>query len=296
MMQFNKNYAHNRGSNSDFIKRLENSKVTVVGMARAGIAAAHLLNNVGAEVTVTDCKNETELRQELQKLKTLGVKTEFGRHSRKTFTNCDLVITSPGVPYSHSLVKESLDAGIPVMSEIELAYHYFPGKIIAVTGTNGKTTTATLIGECLEANGTPAVICGNIGYPMAEAVLGISRETVVVSEISSFQLERIIFFRPDIALLLNISPDHMDRYRSMDEYTMFKYRITENQSDEDYFIANMEDPASCVPGENTRASVWFFSSESPVKRGTFVRDGELFFKITSRMTAPTRKQHYFHWR
>lgn len=222
---------------------MRGKKVLVVGAARSGEAAARLLLRHKAKVTITDTKPEAELESSLKLLREKGVEVETGGHRLETFLTSELIILSPGVPLTIEPLQEAKRRGIQVISEVELAYHFLKGKIIGVTGSNGKSTTATLIGEILNRGGYKAVVAGNIGNPLCGALNNNGVDYYVV-ELSSFQLESIITFRPHISLLLNITPDHLDRYSSFDDYIRAKKRIFENQTRDDYAILNADDPIS----------------------------------------------------
>ena len=222
---------------------LRGKKVLVVGAARSGEAAASFLLRHKARVSLTDVKPEAELEGSLSLLRKGGAKVETGGHRLETFLNSELIVLSPGVPLTIEPLQHSKRSGIPIISEVELAYHFLKGKIIGVTGSNGKSTTATLIGEVLHQGGYKAVVAGNIGNPIC-GVLNNDGGDYYVIELSSFQLESIVSFRPHISLLLNITPDHLDRYSSFEDYIRAKERIFENQTDDDYAILNADDPVS----------------------------------------------------
>ncbi len=242
-------------------------KVTVVGMARSGIAASRLLKRLGADVTLTDKNDSPQLKDLAAKLKEEGIGVELGTHCRSSFEGRDLVVISPGVPLSAEPVKWAKDSRIEVISEIELASSVCPAPIIAITGTNGKTTTTTLVGEVIRQAGHKAYILGNIGAPFSSEVLNIRREDFVSLEISSFQLETIKNFHPKIAVILNLTPDHLDRYKDVPEYLEAKKRIFMNQDKKDWLIFNYGDEAlrGIAPKDGPR--VLFFNQSA--NEGTF---------------------------
>src|SRR5215471_6926958 len=200
--------------------------VLIVGMARSGIAAARLLHHRGIPVFVTDA-GEPPLRRELDEL---GIPYETGGHTASRFLEAEEVVMSPGVPLDIAPLGTARKKGVPIVSEIEVAFRMIKGDVVAITGSNGKTTTTTLIGELLRATGRPVQVGGNIGTAMSTLVETSHSDSINVVEVSSFQLDGIQTFRPNAAVLLNITPDHLDRYRDFDAYRASKFRIFENQS------------------------------------------------------------------
>jgi UDP-N-acetylmuramoylalanine--D-glutamate ligase len=225
-------------------------RVTVVGAATSGIAAAALLARRGARVTLSDVRQEVA---QAAPLRDLGVAFEFGGHVKETFTSADLIVMSPGVPPDQPAVAAARAQGVPVVGEIELASRWLDGRIVAVTGTKGKSTTSVLIGRMLEAAGFPVTVGGNIGRPLSAQVEETTPATVHVVETSSFQLEQIETFRPWIAVLLNFSPDHLDRHGTVEEYARAKARIFENQREDDWAVVNADDPGALDLARATRA-------------------------------------------
>lgn len=220
---------------------VEGRSVLVVGAARTGIEAANFLARRGAVVTLTDVKSEESLKEVLKHLDA-GVRCEFGGHRSETFLSQDLIVPSPGVPKDSPLLVAAPAQGIPVMSEMELAYRFLPAALVAVTGTNGKSTVVTALAGVLEAAGIPARTGGNIGNPLIGEVEHLKGARYAVAEVSSFQLEWVETFRPRIAAILNITEDHLDRYRSFDDYVEAKARIFANQKPDDYLVLNGDDP------------------------------------------------------
>src|SRR5579863_6477647 len=208
---------------------LTNKRVLVVGLGRSGVASALFLKERGARVTVSDAKPEDQLREEIPVLLDHGIAVETGRHGERTFQNQDLIVVSPGVPVDAPPLVQARALGESVIGEIELAALFLPGPIVAITGSNGKTTTTTLTGEIMTAGGFPALVGGNIGTPAISLAERAKPETVTVLEVSSFQLETIQTFRPKVAVVLNVTPDHLDRHRTFEAYTDAKARIFENQ-------------------------------------------------------------------
>ncbi len=220
---------------------VHNKTVAVVGLGRSGVAAAKLLSVRGAQVLVADDKTPDKLGDSLAPLKSLPVTLVLGGIPVEALTQCDLVVVSPGVKSSHPALEAARAKGIPVIGELELAAAYCPAKIMAISGTNGKTTTTSLAARLVSASGRQGLACGNIGKAFAEAVFELSAEDWAVVEVSSFQLETIVKFRPQVAALLNITPDHIDRHGSMQAYVEAKARLFENQGSEDAALLNVRD-------------------------------------------------------
>jgi UDP-N-acetylmuramoylalanine--D-glutamate ligase len=246
------------------------ARVTVVGAAASGIAAAALLARRGARVTLSDLRSEVA---EAAGLGELGVALELGGHVRETFTSADLIVMSPGVPPDQSAVAAARTKGVPIIGEIELASRWLAGRIVAVTGTKGKSTTSVLIGRMLEAAGFHVTVGGNIGRPLSTQVDETTAETVHVVETSSFQLEQIETFRPWIAVLLNFSPDHLDRHGTVEQYARAKARIFENQRETDWAVVNADDAAAVnlAPGACARKKQ--FARHRLLDTGVVVEDG-----------------------
>ncbi|MFH0771820.1 MAG: UDP-N-acetylmuramoyl-L-alanine--D-glutamate ligase, partial [Candidatus Omnitrophota bacterium] len=253
---------------------LKNKKVTVVGLARSGLAAALLLKELGAEVYATDSGNSEDLIKSKLLLEGKGVNVEIGAHSRGFIEEKDLVVVSPGVAENASALRWAREDRIPLISEIELGYLCCAAPIVAVTGTNGKSTTASLIGDVLRAGGKDVVVCGNIGNPFCAEMSKIKKNSVVVLEVSSFQLENIKYFRPYVSVALNISQNHFDRHPDLDAYLNAKAKIFHNQSEDDWAVLNGDDPLVKGLESKTKARVVFFSREA--KERAYFRDGSMF--------------------
>jgi len=223
---------------------VEGKKIVVVGLARSGIAAANRLSEKGARVRVTDAKPRDLLESSLAQL-TPGIEVETGGHDETAFDEADLIVVSPGVPLSIPPLVQARERGVEVIGEIELGFRLLPGEYIGVTGTNGKSTTTSLIGAMLRAGGREVTVGGNIGTPLTNLVGLEASHPVRVVELSSFQLEGIATFRPHVAVLLNLSPDHLNRYAGMEDYIGAKARIFMNQGGEDFAVVNFDDPR-CV--------------------------------------------------
>jgi UDP-N-acetylmuramoylalanine--D-glutamate ligase len=257
---------------------LKNKRVLVVGLGKSGVASALFLQARGAKVTVSDSKPQDQLGEEIPVLLDHGIVVETGGHGERTFRGQDLIVVSPGVPVDSPPLVQARAVGEPVIGEIELASRFLPKDIVAITGSNGKTTTTTLGGEIIAAGGFPALVGGNIGTPAISLVEQAKADTVVVLEVSSFQLETIQTFRPRIAVVLNITPDHLDRHRTFEAYTEAKARIFENQQPEDFAVLNADDSTCAGLAGRTRAQVFWFSRKNEVKQGAYVRDGRVLFR------------------
>lgn len=251
-------------------------------MARSGVACAKLLNKLGAQVFITDTKPSHLLASEIAQLAELGVDFETGGHTLKAVTNKDYLVISPGVPLDIPILKEAQNGGIPIFSEIEVAFWLTDAKIVGITGSNGKTTTTTLVGEILKEDKRECEIGGNIGIPFSDLVEKISKEGVIVLELSSFQLERIEEFKPYVSVVLNITPDHLDRYPDLKSYMDAKLRIFENQTDSDFAVLNADDKNSMELALYSSSKKIFFSTQKELELGAFVKNGMLLFKINGK--------------
>jgi UDP-N-acetylmuramoylalanine--D-glutamate ligase len=240
-------------------KYFKNKKITVVGLARSGLACANLLYRLAARVSVTDSQDSPVLRQNVSKLASGDIKFELGRHSEDFIKGRDIVVISPGVTADSPAVVLAERLGIPVIAEIEVGWMLCPATVIAVTGTNGKTTVTTLIGKILQAQGRKVYVCGNIGNPFCNEVDKMDQDSFVSLEISSFQLERIRQFKPKIALMLNFSINHLDRYRDVGQYLEAKKRIYMNQDESDHLVLNQDDRSLKALAAEARPRVRFFS-------------------------------------
>ena len=260
---------------------LKDKRVLVVGLGKSGVASALFMKARGAKVTVSDTKSGDDLRNEIPVLLDHGITVESGGHGDRTFRGQDLIVVSPGVPVDAPPLVQARSLGETVIGEIELAAQFLPGPIVAITGSNGKTTTTTLVGEIMAAAGFPALVGGNIGTPAISLADRANSETVIVLEVSSFQLETIQTFRPKVAVVLNVTPDHLDRHRTFEIYTAAKARIFENQQASDFAVLNADDPTCVAMGGRTRAQVFWFSRMKEVEQGAWVRDGNIVFRDRS---------------
>ena len=255
---------------------LKNKRVLVVGLGQSGLAAARFLQARGARVTVSDARPAT-LIAELPLLLDEGFMVEAGGHGLLTFRRQDLIVVSPGVPADVPELKQVRAMGAHIIGELELGAEFLEGEVVAVTGSNGKTTTTTLMGEILKASGRPTLVGGNIGKPVTEMVAESSAESWSVLEVSSFQLETVETFKPRIAMVLNITPDHLDRHGSFAAYAAAKARITEFQTAEDYLVLNGEDVEAQKVAAKTKAQIYWFSGRRPIKQGAFVHGESIAF-------------------
>jgi UDP-N-acetylmuramoylalanine--D-glutamate ligase len=256
---------------------LKNKRVLVVGLGKSGVSAALYLRRLGARVTVSDARAGEALSKEIPALLDAGVMVETGGHGVLTFRRQDLIVVSPGVPMSTPEIETSIAFGVPVIGEIELAFQGLQGRVIAITGSNGKTTTTSLVGHILQHAGLETKVGGNIGLPVVELVEGSTEKTWSVLEVSSFQLETIETFRPHIAAVLNITPDHLDRHGSFENYAAAKARVTENQTPEDFLVLNAEDKPTQMVAAKTKAQIYWFSGVRRVKQGAFVHGDGVYF-------------------
>ena len=256
----------------------QNKKITVAGAGISGIAAAKLLEEAGAVVTLYDANNtlsEAEVREKIS----ADFKGSFcfGEFTEELLCSTEVLVMSPGVPCDLPFVLELKKKNIPVIGEIELAYLFSKGKIVAITGTNGKTTTTALTGEIMKTYYENVLVVGNIGIPYTSLVTTTKENSVTVAEISSFQLETVDTFRPDVSMILNITPDHLNRHHSMENYIAAKEAIASNQTKEDVCVLNYEDEVLRAFGERTKAKVIFFSSGRVLSEGLYTEDGVIFY-------------------
>jgi UDP-N-acetylmuramoylalanine--D-glutamate ligase len=247
---------------------LKGKKIVIVGLARTGVAAARFLVGRGAEVVITDIKTKEELGQSIEGLKGLDIKYELGGHEVSSFTSADMVLVSPGVPLTIDPIKEAIEAGVEVIGDIELASRYIKAPVLGVTGTNGKSTVTTLLGEVLTKAGKRTYVGGNIGNPLVNAI----DEDIdfAVTELSSFQLEAIKTFRPWVSLLLNLAPDHLDRYENVEEYYQAKVRVFKNQGLGDYAVVNWDDQLVKRWVKGVKAELVPYSTREKLDKGVWL--------------------------
>ena len=256
---------------------LRGKRVLVVGLARTGLATALFCAARDAQVTATDTRAENEIGEPIASLRTAGVRLELGGHRENTFLEQDLIVPSPGVPADAPFLQAARAKGVTIWSEVELADRFLDGRLIGITGSNGKTTTTSLIEHILRNAGYSTILAGNIGTPLISRVEQTSDDTITVAELSSFQLELIETFRPNISVFLNLTPDHLDRHHSLEKYARVKARIFENQTEADSAVLNADDPAT-APLAPAKPHVYWFSRKQRVAQGAFVRENEIVFR------------------
>jgi UDP-N-acetylmuramoylalanine--D-glutamate ligase len=256
---------------------LKGQRVLVVGLARTGVATALFCAARGAVVTATDTRSEAEIGESIAPLRAAHVQLELGGHREETFLRQDLIVPSPGVPADAPLLQAARAKGITIWSEIELAYRFLQGRLIGITGSNGKTTTTSLVEHILKTAGFRTILAGNIGTPLIGCVGEMSETSVSVVELSSFQLELIDTFRPNISVFLNLTPDHLDRHHTLGSYGAAKARIFENQTEQDAAVLNADDPGT-PPYAPERPQVYWFSRKKSVEQGAYLRGEDVVFR------------------
>ncbi len=247
----------------------------VIGMARSGISSAILLRKQNINVSIYDMKNEEDFKSEIiSNLKKYSVDLILGKDKEIDLGKFDLLVLSPGVPKTLDIIKKAEELNIKIIGEVELAYMFFKGNLIAITGTNGKTTTTALVGEIMKAHFEKTFVLGNIGVAFTEKVLDTDEESNVVLETSSFQLESIIEFKPHISAILNITEDHLDRHKTMENYVDAKKEIYKNQNENDFLVLNYND--EYLKNINTETKVVYFSSKENINEGIYLKDNDIY--------------------
>jgi UDP-N-acetylmuramoylalanine--D-glutamate ligase len=257
---------------------INGKRVLVVGLGKSGVASALFLQQQGAKVTVSDSKQEDQLRNEIPLLLDKGVTVESGGHGDRTFRQQDLIVISPGVPVNAPVLEPARKLGTSIIGEVELATRYLKGSLVAITGSNGKTTTTALAGDVVSAGGFKTLVGGNIGTPAISLVPQSTDQSYTVLEISSFQLETIEQFHANVAVVLNVTPDHLDRHGTFEAYWQAKRRIFENQTAADFAVLNADDPESARMSAGLKAQLRWFSRKKEVEIGAFVRGETIFYK------------------
>ena len=257
---------------------LKDKKVLVVGLGKSGRAAALFLRRRGAQVTVSDVRSADQLAQQIPSLLEAGIIVEAGGHGMHTFHSQDLIVVSPGVTLNTPELVQASNLGLPIIGELELAAHFLKGKILAVTGSNGKTTTTTLLGEILAAGGLQTLVGGNIGVPVIELIDDSTDASWSVLEVSSFQLETTQHFHPAISVILNITPDHLDRHGSFENYAAAKERIFAAQSAEDSLVLNADNTPCEEAAARSTARIYWFSIEHAVPQGAWLQQGAVVYR------------------
>jgi UDP-N-acetylmuramoylalanine--D-glutamate ligase len=264
---------------AEYRVQLRGRRVTVVGLGLSGVAACGLLRELGAVVTGTDGKPLDALPIEAQRLSNRGVTLYPGGHPREAFESAEIVVLSPGVPLDHPALAGPRALGVPVIGELELAWRVMEADVVAITGTNGKTTTTALTGALLREQSRPVLVGGNIGRPLSLHALDVPADVLVVAEVSSFQLETIQTFRPRVAAVLNLTVDHLDRHKTFEGYVDAKTRIFENQTEADIAILNADDPVASTLAQRTRANVVLFSRRRILSQGVFCQDSWIVARL-----------------
>jgi len=259
--------------------KLKGKKVLVVGAGKSGLAVSRFLVKKGASVVLTDAGNPVIPEGELDKLAAEGVKLSLGGYPEVEWGGFDLVVMSPGVPLTVEPARSALRAGIPVTGELELAYCFTRAPIVAITGTNGKTTTTTLLGAIFKNAGKNTMVGGNIGRPLIEEVDQYGPGDVIVAEVSSFQLETTGIFKPKVGIILNITPDHLDRHGNMENYVAAKARIFAKQGPDDFTVLNYDDPLTAALQGKSRGQIIFFSRHKELENGVYVHEGKILTKL-----------------
>jgi UDP-N-acetylmuramoylalanine--D-glutamate ligase len=266
---------------------LKGKKVLVVGLGKSGLAAAIFLRRQGAHVTVSDIRSAEALAKDIPALLEEGINVETGGHGLLTFRRQDLIVVSPGVPLDTPELIQARNLGRPIIGELELAARYLKGQILAVTGSNGKTTTTSLIGEILQKSGLRTQVGGNIGVPVVALIEDSTDDTWNVLEVSSFQLETTEQFHPRIAVILNITPDHLDRHGTFENYALAKERIFQEQSQDDYCILNADNSRAASAARRAKATIYWFSIKHSVEQGAWVENGNILFRSSSSTNPET---------
>ncbi len=267
---------------------LQGKRVLVVGLGRTGLVTSLFSVGYGATVTATDTKSARELGETAERLRAAGVTLDLGTPAPSLFIEQDLIVVSPGVPAKLPGLELARSRGVPVWSEIELAWRYLRGKLVAITGSNGKTTTTSLVAHILKAAGMTTLVGGNIGVPLLALAETSTDSTMTVAEVSSFQLETIQEFRPEIGVLLNLTPDHLDRHETFEVYAATKLRMFANQLDRDAALLNADDP-EITRRMPARPHIYWFSRQKRVAEGVFLRDDEIVFRAEGSETVVARR-------
>ena len=252
-------------------------KLTIVGAGKSGMSAVKLAVRLGYKVCLSESKASSNFEKEISELKSLGISYEFGGNTGMFLKNCDVVVTSPGVPPHSPIIREAESKNIPIISELEFAWKHLKNPVISITGTNGKTTTTSLVTFILNNSGKKAIACGNIGTPLSDLVGNVDDDTILVIEASSYQLDRCVEFKPDVSIILNISPDHLGYHGTMEKYISAKWKTSSMQCQKNLLILNSDDETISKNLFPTGARIQNFSY-SPVNWGIYVKGEHLIFK------------------
>lgn len=258
---------------------LSGKKVLVMGAGISGMAVAKIAKELGAKVILSDTKDAEQLGSVPEVLAQNNIQLVTGEQREELLADVHLVILSPGISINHPLLQQAVSKGVEVISEVELAFRMTQASFVAITGTNGKTTTTTLTGEILKKSGKRVVVGGNIGIALSEAVYNLAEDAMVVAEISSFQLEGVCWFRPHVCAVLNLTPDHIDRHGTVQVYQAMKERIFARQTKDDYLILNYDDPVVRAMAQQAPSQVCFFSNTQELGEGAYVRNGQIILSV-----------------
>lgn len=272
---------------------IKDKNVLVIGAAVTGVPVVKELVSMGANVTLNDNKKVAELQDIISELEHLPISLVAGGHPEELADKCDFVVVSPGVPLEIPTVQRAKDLGKEVISEIELAFRLSDTPIAAITGTNGKTTTTALLGEIMKASGRNTYITGNIGHAMILEVRNAKSEDIFVLEVSSFQLESIVKFKPKVSAILNITPDHLNRHKTMENYIAAKCNVFINQDGSDYTILNADDPETAKLGPRAKSRVLFFSRKKELPEGAYIEGGNIVIKLDGRKDTIIHKDKVY---
>lgn len=261
---------------------LNGKNVLVIGLGKSGIAAASKLSELGADVVANDKRKHID---DLNLLKPYVKKIVLGGHPLEQLEDCELIVVSPGVPDDLKILNEARKKNIPIISELELGYKLVTSPIIAITGTNGKTTTTTLVGEILKNAEKKVVVAGNIGVPLVKKVKEYKNsDDYIVLEVSSFQLQNIIHFRPKVSVILNITEDHLNRHKTFENYINAKARILKNQGEDDFVVLNADDNIVCSLASRAKGKIVFFSRTKELDEGVYIKNGVIVIKQGEKIT------------
>lgn len=260
---------------------LANKQVLVIGAARSGMAAAKIAKSLGADVILSDAKLESDIKFDFGELRELGIELRFGKQTDELLNGTDLIIVSPAVPLKIPLLRSASAQGIKIISEVELAYNLAKSPICAVTGTNGKTTTVTLLGLLLKTAFDKVGVGGNIGLPLSKVALEVGAGGYLAAEISSYQMEATKHFKPHISAILNVTPDHLKRHGSMEVYQLMKEKIFSQQTAEDFLILNYDDERTRDMIDRADCKVFYFSRQRELNEGAFIKNDSLVIRLNS---------------
>lgn len=273
--------------------QLKDKKVLVVGAAVTGVPVVKELDRLGARIVLNDSKKVEDLKGVIAEIEHLPIRLVAGGHPLELASDCDLVVVSPGVPLDIPLIQSAKALGKEVISEIELAFRLTSTPVAAITGTNGKTTTTALLGEIMKNSGRKTFVTGNIGHAMILEVQNAKPEDVFVLEVSSFQLESTSSFKPKVSAILNITPDHLDRHKTMENYIEAKCRIFANQDAGDYTVLNADDPETVKLSGRPNSKVLLFSRKRPVNEGAYIENDILVIKEGNKKTSIIHKDKIY---